>query len=114
MKRGFIIYRPVSKASQGEAKTSPPAKEGNNMAVEQPCEGPVVAENDNPRGNGKSTFIQDDINLGDLRNTMDRLMEEDNVLDINTDNIGIKTSKEKNECSNSSTSVQSEAYKEVT
>ncbi|GJR69264.1 hypothetical protein Tco_0015329 [Tanacetum coccineum] len=70
-------------SSQGEAKTSPPAKE-------------------------------DDINLGDLRNTMDRLMEEDNVLDNNTNNIGIKTSKEKNECSNSSTSVQLEAYKEVT
>ncbi|GJX45985.1 zinc knuckle CX2CX4HX4C containing protein [Tanacetum coccineum] len=102
-----FFYRPVSKASQGEAKTSPPAKEGNNMAVEQPCEGPVAAKNDNPRGNGKSTFIQDDINLGDLRDTMDRLMEEDKVLDINTDNIRIKTSKEKNECSNSSTSVQS-------
>ncbi|GJR31365.1 zinc knuckle CX2CX4HX4C containing protein [Tanacetum coccineum] len=102
-----FFYRPVSKASQGEAKTSPLAKEGNNMAVEQPCEGPVAAKNDNPRGNGKSTFIQDDINLGDLRDTMDRLMEEDKVLDINTDNIRIKTSKEKNECSNSSTSVQS-------
>ncbi|GJR33138.1 zinc knuckle CX2CX4HX4C containing protein [Tanacetum coccineum] len=96
-----FVYRPVSKASQGET-TSPPTKEGNNIAVDKPCEPNVAAVNDIPREIGKSTFIQDNINLGDLRKNMDRIMEEDMVLDINTDYCGNKTLKENSECSSSS------------
>ncbi|GJR19950.1 zinc knuckle CX2CX4HX4C containing protein [Tanacetum coccineum] len=109
-----FVYRPVSKVSPWAVKTSSPVKEGNNMAIEQPCEAPVAAVMDSPRGNGKSTFIQDDLNLDDLRNTMDRLMEENKVLDINNDNIGSKTSNENTKCSNSSTPLKSETKKEAT
>ncbi|GJX15537.1 hypothetical protein Tco_0216369 [Tanacetum coccineum] len=62
--------------------------------------------------NGKSKFIQDDINLGDLRNTMDKLMEEDKVLDINTNDIGNKTLTDNIECSNMSQTVQADAKKQ--
>ncbi|GJR45607.1 hypothetical protein Tco_1313710 [Tanacetum coccineum] len=61
-----------------------------------------AAVNDIPREIGKSTFIQDNINLGDLRKNMDRIMEDDMVLDINTDYCGNKTLKENSECSSSS------------
>nr|GEX30858.1 hypothetical protein [Tanacetum cinerariifolium]GFA16981.1 hypothetical protein [Tanacetum cinerariifolium] len=37
-----------------------------------------------PTENVKSKFIQDDINLGQLRSNMNKLMEEDKLLDINT------------------------------
>ncbi|GJW08389.1 zinc knuckle CX2CX4HX4C containing protein [Tanacetum coccineum] len=93
--------KPVLKASQEET-TSPPAKEGNNMAVDKPCEPSVAAVNEIPREIGKSIFIQDNINLGELRKNMDRIMEEDMVLDINTDYCGNETLKENYECSSSS------------
>ncbi|GKB90803.1 zinc knuckle CX2CX4HX4C containing protein [Tanacetum coccineum] len=77
----------VLKVSQGETTTTPPAMENTDSA--------------------------DDINLGDLRKTLDKLMEEDKVLDITTDDIGNKTSSHTTECSNISPTVQSEANMQV-
>ncbi|GJS25269.1 zinc knuckle CX2CX4HX4C containing protein [Tanacetum coccineum] len=108
-----FFYRPVSKVSQGETMTTPPAKEDTNSDGDQPSESLVAAMENIPSDTGKSKFIQDDINLGDLRNTMDKLMEEDKVLDINTDDIGNKTSTHTTECSNISQTVQSEAKTQV-
>ncbi|GJV01736.1 ribonuclease H-like domain-containing protein [Tanacetum coccineum] len=80
-----IVHRmPVSKASQGDAKNSPHAKEDTNTAVDQPCESTMATMDDLPFNNGKSKIIQDNIGFGQLKNNMDRLIEEDKVLDINT------------------------------
>ncbi|GJX91319.1 zinc knuckle CX2CX4HX4C containing protein [Tanacetum coccineum] len=63
--------------SQGEAKTTHPNQEGTNSTGDQSSES-LMADIENIHSdNRKSKFIQDDINLGDLRNTMDKLMEED-------------------------------------
>ncbi|GJX00802.1 ATPase, F1/V1/A1 complex, alpha/beta subunit [Tanacetum coccineum] len=105
--------KPVLKVSQGETMTTPPAKEDPNLAGDQPSESLVAAMENIPSDTGKSKFIQDDINLSDLQNTMDKLMEEDKVLDINTDDIGNKTSTHTTECSNISQTVQSEAKTQV-
>ncbi|GJS60552.1 zinc knuckle CX2CX4HX4C containing protein [Tanacetum coccineum] len=90
------VYRPVSKATQfTEASSS-----------------------DTPlRDNDKSTYIQDDINIGQLRNNMNRLIEEDKILDINTnlggnDVTGDKTSLI-NECSTSTKSVYAKVEGQV-
>ncbi|GJU66522.1 zinc knuckle CX2CX4HX4C containing protein [Tanacetum coccineum] len=59
--------------------------EGTNEAGNKPSR-VLEASSDTPlRDNDKSTYIQDDINIGQLRNNMNRLMEEDKILDINTD-----------------------------
>ncbi|GKB69005.1 zinc knuckle CX2CX4HX4C containing protein [Tanacetum coccineum] len=108
-----FFYKPVLKVSQGETTTTPPAMENIDSAGDQPSESLVAAMENIPSDTGKSKFIQDDINLGDLRNTMDKLMEEDKVLDINTDDIGNKTSTHTIECSNISQTVQSEAKTQV-
>ncbi|GJU28793.1 zinc knuckle CX2CX4HX4C containing protein [Tanacetum coccineum] len=107
-----FVYRPVSKDSQGEAKTTHPNHEGTNSTGDQSSESLVAAMENIPSDNGKSKFIQDDINLGNLRNTMDKLMEEDKVLDINTDDIGNKTLTDNIECSNMSQTVQADAKKQ--
>ncbi|GJZ58043.1 hypothetical protein Tco_0613537 [Tanacetum coccineum] len=108
-----FFYRPGSKVSQGETTTTPPAKEDTNSAGDQPSESLVAAMENIPSDTGKSKFIQDDINLGDLWKTLDKLMEEDKVLDINTDDIGNKISTHTTKCSNISPTVQSEAKTQV-
>ncbi|GKA86218.1 hypothetical protein Tco_0807929 [Tanacetum coccineum] len=103
----------VLKVSQGETTTTPPAMENIDSAGDQPSESLVAAMENIPSDTGKSKFIQDDINLGNLRKNLDKLMEEDKVLDITTDDIGNKTSTHTTECSNISPTVQSEANTQV-
>ncbi|GKA87159.1 zinc knuckle CX2CX4HX4C containing protein [Tanacetum coccineum] len=107
-----FVYRPVSKDSQGEEKTTHPNQDGTNLTGDQSSKSLVAAMENIPCDNDKSKFIQDDINLGDLRNTMDKLTEEDKVLDINTDDIGNKTLNDNIECSNMSQTVQADAKKQ--
>ncbi|GJX24644.1 hypothetical protein Tco_0230940 [Tanacetum coccineum] len=112
-----LIYRHVAKVNQVDMNnmkdTSPVSKEDAKMADVQPNDSFETSMDGFLWEKDKSTYIQDDIDLIQLRNNMDRLMEEDKVLDINTDSdllhdFGTKTTLEDNECSNSIKSVQEE------
>nr|GEW54818.1 hypothetical protein [Tanacetum cinerariifolium] len=79
-----VMYRPVSKVHQVDAKEiTPSAKEMPRWLTNHAD--PLrllrmlslVIMDALPCDNGKSTFIQDDIDLGQLKANMDRLMEED-------------------------------------
>ncbi|GJS29138.1 zinc knuckle CX2CX4HX4C containing protein [Tanacetum coccineum] len=85
--RTIVIYRHVSKAHKVDAKDTPPPAKDDAQVVDKPCGSPAAAMDALPRDKGKSTFIQDDIDLGQIKKNMDRLMEEEKVLDINT-NVG--------------------------
>ncbi|GKB46683.1 hypothetical protein Tco_0897436 [Tanacetum coccineum] len=64
------------------------SKEDVNVACDKPTEPSNVTTDDSSRPtneNAKSKFIQDDIDLGQLRSYIDKRMEEDKVIDLNTD-----------------------------
>ncbi|GKD12423.1 hypothetical protein Tco_1196830 [Tanacetum coccineum] len=108
-----VIYRRVTKGVPEEAKDTTLTKEESNSAdvhTSLPIEASMDAP---PSDKGTQKFIQDDIDLGELRQNMDKLMEEDKVLDINTDfgvadGMGTKVSIENNEGSTSNQSVHEE------
>ncbi|GJS60554.1 hypothetical protein Tco_0655338 [Tanacetum coccineum] len=114
----FIGSWPVSKATQVDGKiTSSVNQEGTNEAGNKPSGVPEASSDTPLRDNDKSTYIQDDINIGQLRNNMNRLIEEDKILDINTnlggnDVTGDKTSLI-NECSTSTKSVYAKVEGQV-
>ncbi|GKG07801.1 hypothetical protein Tco_0330770, partial [Tanacetum coccineum] len=65
------VYRPVSKATQVDGKiTSSVNQEGTNEAGNKPSGVPEASSDTPLRDNDKSTYIQDDINIGQLRNNM--------------------------------------------
>nr|GEU63989.1 hypothetical protein [Tanacetum cinerariifolium] len=81
-----VIYRPVSKPSQVTTNDTPfSAKEDANQVVDKPCGSHEASMYASLRVKGKSTYIQDDIDLGQLKEHMDRLMEENMILEFNTD-----------------------------
>ncbi|GKE55929.1 zinc knuckle CX2CX4HX4C containing protein, partial [Tanacetum coccineum] len=112
------VRKPVSKATQVDGKiTSFVNQEGTNEAGNKPSR-VLEASSDTPlRDNDKSTYIQDDINIGQLRNNMNRLMEEDKILDINTDLGGNDVTGDKTsliiECSTSTKSVYAKVEGQV-
>ncbi|GKB31829.1 hypothetical protein Tco_0871230 [Tanacetum coccineum] len=104
----------LNQVDMNNMKDTPPvSKEDAKRADVQPNDSPETSMDGFLWEKDKSTYIQDDIDLIQLRNNMDRLMEEDKVLDINTDSdslhdFGTKTTLEDNECSTSIKSVQEE------
>ncbi|GJX49478.1 zinc knuckle CX2CX4HX4C containing protein [Tanacetum coccineum] len=90
-----LIYRPVVKPTNTMLSPSKPkdssshySKEAVNVACDKPTEPSNVTTDDSSRPtneNAKSKFIQDDIDLGQLRSYIDKRMEEDKVIDLNTD-----------------------------
>ncbi|GJR21199.1 zinc knuckle CX2CX4HX4C containing protein [Tanacetum coccineum] len=98
----WICAWPVVKqnvTSTSKTQDNPPiSKKDVNVACDKPSESSNVFIDDFPRPTNekvKSNFIQDDIDLGQLRRNMDKLMEEDKVLDINTDIAKSVINKEK-------------------
>ncbi|GKC28190.1 hypothetical protein Tco_1035484 [Tanacetum coccineum] len=90
-----LIYRHVVKptntmVSPSKSKASFPhySKEDVNVACDKPTEPSNVTNDDSFRPtneNAKPKFIQDDIDLGQLRSNMEKCMEEDKVLNFNID-----------------------------
>ncbi|GKC55028.1 hypothetical protein Tco_1077773, partial [Tanacetum coccineum] len=87
-----LIYRPVSKlvttkehADKPNAKVSS-SKEGSNGADKESSVSSLVTMNDSSGSKNDSAYIQDDINLVQLRRNMDRLIDEDSVLELNSNN----------------------------
>ncbi|GJY49138.1 putative RNA-directed DNA polymerase, eukaryota, reverse transcriptase zinc-binding domain protein [Tanacetum coccineum] len=87
-----LIYRHVSKpittkehADKPNAKVSS-SKEGANGADKESSISSLVTMNDSSGSKNDIAYIQDDINLVQLRRNMDRLMDEDSVLELNSNN----------------------------
>ncbi|GJW15907.1 putative reverse transcriptase domain-containing protein [Tanacetum coccineum] len=90
-----LIYRPVVKPTNTMLSSSKPkdssshySKEDVNVACDKPTKPSNVTTDDSSRPtneNAKSKFIQDDIDLGQLRSYIDTRMEEDKVINLNTD-----------------------------
>nr|GFB47147.1 hypothetical protein [Tanacetum cinerariifolium] len=111
-----IICRPVSKPNQADSNKMKDNAKDNGPKLRESPEAPVDLST---RDNGKSIYIQDDIDLVQLRENMNRLMEEDKVLDVNTDSnmhgdIRITNSNENNEGSTNNKSVQEEVKSKET
>ncbi|GJR69262.1 hypothetical protein Tco_0015327 [Tanacetum coccineum] len=82
-----LIYRPMAKLNNSKQHDNTP-KENVNVACDKPNDYPIMncGNSSSPTNdNNKSKYTQDDIDLGQLRRFIDKRMEEDNVLDINTD-----------------------------
>ncbi|GJT88736.1 hypothetical protein Tco_1070453 [Tanacetum coccineum] len=67
--------------------TAPSLKEDVNEAVLQPKESPKVIIDDSYGPVNEHGYYKDDIDLEQLRSTMDKLMDENKVLDINPNTI---------------------------
>ncbi|GJT73038.1 hypothetical protein Tco_1032324, partial [Tanacetum coccineum] len=88
-----FIYRHVSKPTNNQVDTSKPkvyfaSKEDMNLACEKPSTCSRVTNDESIRPttkNAKSNYIQDDIDLGQLRSYIEKRMEEEKVFDINND-----------------------------
>ncbi|GJW08921.1 hypothetical protein Tco_1571344 [Tanacetum coccineum] len=84
-----LVYRPVSKPIATKEKVSKPSttapslNEDVNEAVLQPKESPKVIMDDSYSPVNEHGYYKDDIDLEQLRGTMEKLMEENKVLDIN-------------------------------
>ncbi|GJT99254.1 hypothetical protein Tco_1094772 [Tanacetum coccineum] len=112
------VYMPFSKATQVDGKiTSSVNQEGTNEAGNKPSGVPEASSDTPLRDNEESTYIQDDINIGQLRDNMNQLMEEDKILDINTDLSGNDVTGDKtslnNECSTSTKLVYAKVEGQV-
>ncbi|GJR48183.1 hypothetical protein Tco_1316286 [Tanacetum coccineum] len=90
-----LIYRPVSKPTNNQVGTSKPndssppnSKEDVNLACEKPSVSSNVTNDDSTGPTTANTalkYIQDDINMGQLRSFLEKRMEEDKVFEINND-----------------------------
>ncbi|GJY25394.1 hypothetical protein Tco_0400120 [Tanacetum coccineum] len=84
-----LVYRPVSKPIAIKEKvskpitTAPSLNEDVNEAVLQPKESPKVIMDNSYSPVNEHGYYKDDIDLEQLRGTMEKLMEENKVLDIN-------------------------------
>ncbi|GKE75122.1 hypothetical protein Tco_1537163 [Tanacetum coccineum] len=105
-----LVYRPVSKPTRVDTKDTTSHAMVDVQVVDKPCESPNAAMDAIPCVKGTSIYIQDAIDLGQLKENMDRLMEENKVLDINTDfGSAVENSfKYTNEVSNNAKSVNVE------
>ncbi|GKB32990.1 zinc knuckle CX2CX4HX4C containing protein [Tanacetum coccineum] len=87
-----LIYRPVSKSVTTKEHADKPndkvssSKEGANGANKESSVSSLVTMNDSSGSKNDTAYIQDDINLVQLRRNMDRLMDEDSVLELNSNN----------------------------
>ncbi|GJZ08090.1 reverse transcriptase domain-containing protein [Tanacetum coccineum] len=88
-----FMYRPVSKpntnkenTSQLKANTPSFSKDGANGAGDQPNASPTMLMDDSYQCTNENGYFKDDIDLVQLRNNIEKLMDEDKVLDINTNN----------------------------
>ncbi|GKD34154.1 hypothetical protein Tco_1249663 [Tanacetum coccineum] len=84
-----FIYRPVTNMEhmpKPNENTPSCSKEGANGAVNQPSISPTVIMNDSSCSINKNGYFKDDIDLAQLRNNIEKLMDDDKVLDINTNN----------------------------
>ncbi|GKE03919.1 ATPase, F1/V1/A1 complex, alpha/beta subunit [Tanacetum coccineum] len=85
----------IKKASSGNGGVSNIGSEGSMPSkrvfggklpvVDKPCGSHEASMDASPCVKGKSTYIQDDIDLRQLKEHMDRLMEENKILEFNTD-----------------------------
>ncbi|GJT41068.1 zinc knuckle CX2CX4HX4C containing protein [Tanacetum coccineum] len=88
-----LVYRPVSKPIAIKEKvskpniTAPSLKKDVNKAVLQPKESPKVIMDDSYCPVNEHGYYKDDIDVEKLRSTMDKLMDENKVLDINPNTI---------------------------
>ncbi|GJS20258.1 hypothetical protein Tco_0448890, partial [Tanacetum coccineum] len=87
------VYQHVSKPITNKENTSKPnanapyvSKEGVNGAVNEPNVSPKVMMNDSSGSINENGYFKDAIDLGQLRSNIEKLMDEDKVLDINTNN----------------------------
>ncbi|GJW50346.1 zinc knuckle CX2CX4HX4C containing protein [Tanacetum coccineum] len=105
-----LVYRPVSKPTRVDTKDTTSHALVDVQVVDKPCEYPDATMDAIPYVKGTSIYIQDAIDLGQLKENMDRLMEENKVLDINTDfGLAVENSfKYTNEVSNNAKSVNVE------
>ncbi|GJS36918.1 hypothetical protein Tco_0535300 [Tanacetum coccineum] len=93
-----FVYKPVSKPiinqennTQQKANTLPNSKDDVNGACDQSYVSTDVHRDDSSRPNndsGNPKYFKDDIDLIQLRSNLDKIMEEEKVLDINT-NFGM-------------------------
>nr|GEY03720.1 zinc knuckle CX2CX4HX4C [Tanacetum cinerariifolium] len=88
-----FMYRPVSKPSTTKEIASklntnaPSFKDDVNGADLQPNAPPKVIMDDSYGSTNEHGYFKDDIDLGQLRSNIEKLMEQDKVLDINTNNV---------------------------
>ncbi|GJW44848.1 zinc knuckle CX2CX4HX4C containing protein [Tanacetum coccineum] len=90
-----LVYKRVDKSNSNLETTSKPKEnaphtttKGVDMASEKPSVSSKEMNDESSRHtneNVKSNFFKDDIDLGQLRSNMNKLVEEDKVIDINTD-----------------------------
>ncbi|GKA70040.1 zinc knuckle CX2CX4HX4C containing protein [Tanacetum coccineum] len=88
-----FMYRPVSKPNTNMENIPKPnvntpscSKEGTNRAGNQPSISPIVAMNDSSCFINENGYFKDDIDLAQLRNNIEKFMDEDKVLDLNMNN----------------------------
>ncbi|GKD06442.1 zinc knuckle CX2CX4HX4C containing protein [Tanacetum coccineum] len=77
-----LVYKPVSKPNQVASNISMLNTNDVGDILNKPPEAPLEVIT---RDNGKSSYIQDDINLDQIKENNDRLMEEDKVLEAIVD-----------------------------
>nr|GFA06619.1 hypothetical protein [Tanacetum cinerariifolium] len=65
--------------------TSRVSREVVNVACDKPSDYSNVIKKDSSKTTNATSIIQDEVDLDQLRNNMNKLMEEEKVLDINTE-----------------------------
>ncbi|GJX32627.1 zinc knuckle CX2CX4HX4C containing protein [Tanacetum coccineum] len=89
-----LIYMPVSKSStmnennsKPNANTPPISKEDVNGAAIEPNVSHKVTMNDSSCSTNENGYFKDDIDLGQLRSNFDKLMDEEKVLELDTNYV---------------------------
>lgn len=76
------MYRPISKPATNKVANKDGVSKGP-VLNEQPTNAPIMANlNDSSQVSNEFGYFKDDINIGELKSDMEKLMEVDKVLGI--------------------------------